>query len=68
VFANGTWFMYKQGEKKLHLYAFEPAEHTTIGELRAMLNRLPDGAAYRQAIEWNSAVLQTANAKTSARG
>jgi hypothetical protein len=51
VFATCTWFMYERGEKKLHLYSFEPADHTMTGEIRALLNRLPDGAAYQQAID-----------------
>ncbi|WP_213767776.1 hypothetical protein [Caballeronia sp. dw_19] len=51
VFASCTWFMYERGEKKLHLYSFEPADHTMTGEIRALLNRLPGGAAYQQAIE-----------------
>ena len=51
VFASCTWFTYERGERKLHLYAFEPADHTMIGEIRALLNRLPDGVAYQQAIE-----------------
>jgi hypothetical protein len=51
VFASCTWFMYERGEKKLHLYAFEPADHTMTGGIRALLNRLPDGAAYQQAID-----------------
>jgi len=50
VFASCTWFMYERGEKKLHLHAFEPADQTMTGEIRALLNRLPDGAAYQQAI------------------
>jgi hypothetical protein len=51
VFASCTWFMYERGEKKLRLFAFEPADHTMTGEIRALLNRLPGGAAYQQAIE-----------------
>jgi hypothetical protein len=51
VFATCTWFMYERGENKLHLYSFEAADHTMIGEIRALLNRLPDGAAYQQAID-----------------
>jgi hypothetical protein len=51
VFATCTWFMYERGEKKLRLYSFEPADHTMTGEIRALLNRLPDGAAYQRAID-----------------
>lgn len=50
VFATCTWLMYERGEKKLRLYSFEPADHTMTGEIRALLNRLPDGAAYQEAI------------------
>jgi hypothetical protein len=38
--------MYDRCELKLRLHAFEPADHTTTGEIHALLNRLPDGAAY----------------------
>lgn len=51
VFATCTWLMYERGEKKLRLYSFEPADHTMTGEIRALLNRLPDGAAYQRAID-----------------
>lgn len=51
VFASCTWFMYERGEKRLQLFAFEPADHTMTGEIRALLNRLPGGAAYQQVIE-----------------
>jgi hypothetical protein len=51
VFATCTWLMYERGELKLRLYSFEPADHTMTGEIRALLNRLPDGAAYQRAIE-----------------
>jgi hypothetical protein len=51
VFTSCTWFMYERGEKKLRLYSFEAADHTMTGEIRALLNRLPGGAAYQQAIE-----------------
>jgi hypothetical protein len=51
VSASCIWFMYERGEKKLHLYAFEPADHTMTGEIRSLLNRLPGGAAYQQAID-----------------
>ena len=51
VFASCTWFMYERGENKLHLYAFEPTNQTMTGEIRALLNRLPDGVAYQQAID-----------------
>ncbi|SAL35329.1 hypothetical protein AWB64_03494 [Caballeronia sordidicola] len=51
VFATCTWLMYERGEKKLQLYSFEPADHTMTGEIRALLNRLPDGAAYQRAID-----------------
>jgi hypothetical protein len=51
VFASWAWFMYERGENKLHLYAFEPADYTMTGEIRALLNRLPDDVAYQQAID-----------------
>ncbi|SAL50101.1 hypothetical protein AWB64_05281 [Caballeronia sordidicola] len=51
VFATCTWLMYERGEKKLRLYSFEPAQHTMTSEIHALLSRLPDGAAYQQAID-----------------
>lgn len=50
VFATCTWIMYERSEMKLRLYSFEPADHTMVGEIRALLNRLPDGAAYQAAV------------------
>jgi hypothetical protein len=44
------------------------SDHTMLGEIRAMLNRLLDGAAYQQAIETEQRAFTTANSKTSARG
>ncbi|WP_152565263.1 hypothetical protein [Caballeronia glathei] len=51
VFATCTLLMYERGERKLALYSLEPADLTMSGEIRALLNRLPGGRAYQQAVE-----------------
>jgi hypothetical protein len=60
--------MYERVEKKLHLYAFEPADHTTIGEICAMRIDCLTVPLISKRSKRNSALLQTANSKTFAHG
>ena len=39
------------GKKRSFIWMVRTSDHTMLGEIRAMLNRLLDGAAYQQAIE-----------------
>lgn len=50
AFATCTYLLYERIELRLDLYDFEPVDQTALGELRALLNRLPEGAAYQVAL------------------